>query len=234
MKKILYGLTLFIIAGIAALSGAIIGGIAMYQAGVNDQFSESNSVDNKPTITTIETTIEQLPEEFSEAQTTETIVENLPVLTSDELYIDIETPITDAVEKVGPAVVTVVDLDLSDPRFLGFFSALVWHVLLPPQKIEFFEAPSALLLALHGTFGPCARQDLSGRPTLAGSMVYLMFSSDRYESTFIQNKANYRSNVSSHFRAFCSAFSAARFSSSCSMRLAPSIIASPYFSFSME
>ena len=36
------------------------------------------------------------------------MVESLPALTSDEFYINIETPITNAVEKVGPAVVTVV------------------------------------------------------------------------------------------------------------------------------
>jgi 2-alkenal reductase len=106
-KRLIYGLTLFIVAGIAALSGAIIGGIAMYQAGVNNQFSMLNSSIEEPIVTTVEAENEQPLEVLSEGQTAEPVVEILPALTPDDSYSNIETPITNAVEKVGPAVVTV-------------------------------------------------------------------------------------------------------------------------------
>ncbi len=85
-KKIIYGITLFVVAGIAALSGAVVGGIAMYQAGVHQ---------------------EPIP---VEAQIEEPTVEALPAITTEKYIVDIETPITEAVEKIGPAVVTVVSL----------------------------------------------------------------------------------------------------------------------------
>ena len=90
-KRILYGLTLFIVAGIAALSGAIAGGIAMYQAGVNQQPVAAVT-------TPVETPID------------EPIAEVLPAITTEKFIVDVETPITEAVEKVGPAVVTVVGI----------------------------------------------------------------------------------------------------------------------------
>ena len=90
-KKILYGITLFVVAGIAALSGAIAGGIAMYQAGVNQQPIAEVTIP-------IETPIDK------------PVVEALPVITTEKFVVDIETPITEAVEKVGPAVVTVVGI----------------------------------------------------------------------------------------------------------------------------
>jgi 2-alkenal reductase len=107
-KKIIYALTLFIVAGIAALSGAIIGGIAMYQAGVNHQLSAVNASVDESFLESAEATIEQPLEALSEVTTVEPVVETSPTLSSDEFLINIETPITDAVEKVGPAVVTVV------------------------------------------------------------------------------------------------------------------------------
>jgi 2-alkenal reductase len=107
-KKILYGLTLFIVAGIASLSGAIIGGIAMYQAGVKNQYTEISSAEKEAIEVPVENKTELLLDEIVETQTVESVVETLPALTNEELYINIETPITDAVEKVGPAVVTVV------------------------------------------------------------------------------------------------------------------------------
>ncbi len=85
-KKIVYGLTLFVVAGIAALSGAIAGGIAMYQAGINQE------------PIAVATQIE------------EPVVEALPAVITEKFIVDIETPITEAVEKIGPAVVTVVGL----------------------------------------------------------------------------------------------------------------------------
>jgi 2-alkenal reductase len=106
-KKIIYGLTLFIVAGIAGLSGAIIGGVAMYQAGINNQFSTLSASVEEPIVATVEAALEQPLEDVSEEKTAEPTVETLPALTSDEFFTNIETPITDAVEKVGPAVVTV-------------------------------------------------------------------------------------------------------------------------------
>jgi 2-alkenal reductase len=90
-KKILYGLTLFIVAGIAALSGAVIGGIAMYQAGIH-----------QPTVDTDATQLETPMQE--------SVVEALPAVTTEKLIVEIETPITEAVEKIGPAVVTIVGI----------------------------------------------------------------------------------------------------------------------------
>ncbi len=87
-KKIVYGITLFVVAGIAALSGAIAGGIAMYQAGVSQQQAQQATALASP-----------IDEPAAEA---------LPAITTEKLIVEIETPITEAVEKIGPAVVTVV------------------------------------------------------------------------------------------------------------------------------
>lgn len=89
-KKIVYGLTLFVVAGIAALSGAIVGGIAMYQAGVNQQQIQQSTV--------VDSAIE------------ESVANPLPAITTEKFIVDVETPITEAVEKIGPAVVTVVGI----------------------------------------------------------------------------------------------------------------------------
>lgn len=85
-KKIVYGLTLFVIAGFAALSGAIVGGIAMYQAGSNQQLVAAVPQIENP------------------------VVEALPAITTEKYIVEVETPITEAVEKIGPAVVTVVGI----------------------------------------------------------------------------------------------------------------------------
>jgi len=87
-NKIVYGLILIASVGIASLAGAIVGGIAMYQAGINQQPSSIGSYLEKP--------VEEPP------------VESLPAVSTDPILVDIETPITEAVEKVGPSVVTVV------------------------------------------------------------------------------------------------------------------------------
>ena len=87
-KKIIYGLTLFIVAGIAALTGAIVGGIAIYQVANNQQPTAITTPDIEP--------VEK------------TAIDTLPAVTTEHFVIDIETPITEAVEKIGPAVVTVV------------------------------------------------------------------------------------------------------------------------------
>ena len=88
-KKILYGLTLFIVAGIAALSGAVVGGIAVYQAGIH-----------QPGVAAVANQIE--------APAAESAIDALPAVTTEKLIVDVQTPITEAVEKVGSAVVTVV------------------------------------------------------------------------------------------------------------------------------
>jgi len=88
-KKILYGFTLFVVAGIAALSGAIVGGIAIYQVGIQ-----------QPGVEAVANQIE--------VPTSETAIEALPAVTTEKLIFDVQTPITEAVEKVGSAVVTVV------------------------------------------------------------------------------------------------------------------------------
>jgi 2-alkenal reductase len=91
-KKVFYGLTLFVVAGIAGLTGAIAGGIAMYQAGNHLQPTAIATQSIQP----IESPVEG------------SIVETSPVVTTEHYLYDIETPITKAVEKIGPAVVTVL------------------------------------------------------------------------------------------------------------------------------
>jgi 2-alkenal reductase len=85
-KKVIYALAIFIVGGFAALGGAVIGGIAVYQA-VSDQNSD-----------------------VPPPQIVETVVEAAPATTSEMIITNIETPVTDAVEKVGPAVVTVMGI----------------------------------------------------------------------------------------------------------------------------
>jgi serine protease Do len=87
-KKIVYGLILIASVGIASLAGAIVGGIVMYQAGINQQPNSNGS--------------------YVEEPVEEPTVESLPAVSTDPIFVDIETPITEAVEKVGPSVVTVV------------------------------------------------------------------------------------------------------------------------------
>jgi len=94
-QKIVYGLAIFIIAGIASLSGAVIGGVAVYRA-----------------VAVLEPT-EVTP------QITEPVVDSAPASTSQIIISDIETPITDAVEKVGPAVVTVMGTIPGQTTFFG-------------------------------------------------------------------------------------------------------------------
>jgi 2-alkenal reductase len=81
-KRILYGVILIFVAGIAALGGAVAGGVAVYSA-LKDQASPPTIVESAPEIS--------------------------PVLSSGQIITtNIDTAITEAVEKIGPAVVTVV------------------------------------------------------------------------------------------------------------------------------
>ncbi|MFC1996612.1 S1C family serine protease [Chloroflexota bacterium] len=91
-KKFAYGFLLFIVAGIAALTGAITGGIVVYQTSIDKEPTPLASQHGQAT---------ELPVEGS-------MVDARPSVTSEHIVVDIETPITAAVEMVGPAVVTVV------------------------------------------------------------------------------------------------------------------------------
>ncbi|MBE9523821.1 MAG: trypsin-like peptidase domain-containing protein [Chloroflexi bacterium] len=87
MRRVIYSLLIILIAGISALSGAIAGGAVIYYF-----------VQNQPQLV-IPTPTESLA--------TETIASDEPQL-QQIIITDIDSAITDAVDKVGPAVVTVV------------------------------------------------------------------------------------------------------------------------------
>jgi len=91
-KHIFYALVVMIVAGISALSGVLAGGLAVYTAVSNQE----------PKTVFIETT------------------PSTPLETSYQtMHIDIDTAITQAVEKVGPAVVTVVGMVPGQNTFFG-------------------------------------------------------------------------------------------------------------------
>jgi serine protease Do len=93
-KRILYSLFVVIVAAVAALSGATAGGIAVYRALQNSQSASTTPVQT-----------------ISASSTTpQTIVINAT---------DIQTTITQAVQKVGPAVVTVVGTIPGQATFFG-------------------------------------------------------------------------------------------------------------------
>jgi 2-alkenal reductase len=87
-KKLLYGITLFIVAGVASLAGAVVGGIVVYQTTITQQNSEIQY---------------QLENTYDEPKQ-----ESIKPVSADRIPEETNTPITDSVEKVGPAVVTVV------------------------------------------------------------------------------------------------------------------------------
>jgi len=91
-KHIFYALVVMIVAGISALSGVLAGGLAVYTAVSNQE----------PTTVFIETT----PSTSLET-------------TNKTINIDIDSAITQAVEKVGPAVVTVVGMVPGQNTFFG-------------------------------------------------------------------------------------------------------------------
>lgn len=95
--RIVYAIAIFVIAGIAALSGAVVGGITVYQNVANRQL-----VVAAPTTTSVGPAVKAVP-----ASTTEITITN------------IETPITQAVENVGPAVVTVMGIIPGQTTFFG-------------------------------------------------------------------------------------------------------------------
>jgi 2-alkenal reductase len=91
-KHIFYALVVMIVAGISALSGVLAGGFAVYTAISNQE----------PVTVFIETT----PSPAFET-------------TYQTINIDIDTSITQAVEKVGPAVVTVIGIVPGQNTFFG-------------------------------------------------------------------------------------------------------------------
>ncbi len=97
IKRIIYILAIVLVAGISGLSGAAVGGFAVYQAVHQNQAAVSAAVDQK-----------SLP-----ASTTSSS-QSLTLNTTD-----VQTTITQAVQKVGPAVVTVVGTIPGQVTFFG-------------------------------------------------------------------------------------------------------------------
>jgi 2-alkenal reductase len=95
-KKILYILLVIVIAGASALTGAVAGGVAVYQAVAEKQPAN-------PGIQSI------LPEPDAQ-NPNQTLMMNLT---------DVETAITQSVQKVGPAVVTIVGIVPGQMTFFG-------------------------------------------------------------------------------------------------------------------
>jgi 2-alkenal reductase len=92
-KKVLYALVIILVAGISALSGVLAGGLAVYNA-VREQSLQVVTVQEAPVAVT-QTTTEQV------------------------VNVEVNTAITQAVENVGPAVVTVVGLIPGQTTFFG-------------------------------------------------------------------------------------------------------------------
>jgi 2-alkenal reductase len=96
LKRMLYILFVILIAVVAAGAGAIAGGLAVYRAAQEALATAASSPADTPVI--------------SEASQAETVVVSLN---------DVETTITDAVQAVGPAVVTVVATMPSQRSYFG-------------------------------------------------------------------------------------------------------------------
>jgi 2-alkenal reductase len=95
-KKIFYAGIMILVAAIAALGGSVVGGIAVYSA---------------------------LQDQQPSAEPTPVFVEAPPTLNSEQpveiVVTEMDTAITHAVEKIGPAVVTVVGLVPGQNTFFG-------------------------------------------------------------------------------------------------------------------
>ncbi|MCE9647187.1 MAG: trypsin-like peptidase domain-containing protein [Chloroflexi bacterium] len=97
-KKILYVLLIMVIAGGSALTGALAGGAAVYKVVSDKQGSGSPSISVPASLPNANNTPEQ------------TLVLNST---------DVETAVTQAVQKVGPAVVTIVGTIPGQMTFFG-------------------------------------------------------------------------------------------------------------------
>ena len=91
-KHVLYAFVIILVATLSAISGAVAGGVAIYSA-LNDQ---------EPTNVVVEATPPMTQE-----------------ITNQVINISIDTAITQAVEKVGPSVVTVVGIIPGQNTFFG-------------------------------------------------------------------------------------------------------------------
>jgi serine protease Do len=91
-KRILYAVVLMVVAGVAALSGAVAGGAAVYSA-LQDQSGPAIFTESSPGV--------------------------IPASSSQIVTTSIDTAITQAVEKIGPAVVTVVGIVPGQNTFFG-------------------------------------------------------------------------------------------------------------------
>jgi serine protease Do len=98
-KKTLYALLIMIVAGASALTGAAVGGVAVYKA-VSDKGQSGSPSISIPA--SIPNTNNNTPEQ--------TLVLNST---------DVETAVTQAVQKVGPAVVTIVGTIPGQMTFFG-------------------------------------------------------------------------------------------------------------------
>jgi serine protease Do len=96
-KKIFYILLVIVVAGVSSLAGAVAGGMAVYQA-------VSNTQSANPVIQSI------LPASNTSTNPNETLVMNST---------DVETAVTQSVQKVGPAVVTIVGTIPGQMTFFG-------------------------------------------------------------------------------------------------------------------
>jgi serine protease Do len=94
-KHVFYASLVVIVAAIAALSGVVAGGVAVYSA-LKDQIPNTETIIS--------------PTEVSQPAT------ELPL---QIVTIDTTTAVTEAVEKIGPAVVTVVGIIPGQSTFLG-------------------------------------------------------------------------------------------------------------------
>jgi 2-alkenal reductase len=91
-KHVLYALVIILVAGISALGGVLAGGVAVFSA-VRDQIPEPVIIESTPAA--------------------------IPATTNQVINVNVDTAITEAVEKVGPTVVTVVGLIPGQDTFFG-------------------------------------------------------------------------------------------------------------------
>ena len=106
LKKVFYGVILFAVAGISALLGAFAGGFGVYQA-LYDQIAEAKQASSATLIAILSLTAEPtlaLPTESAQ-----------PVV-----IVDMQAATIQAVEKIGPAVVTVTGTIPGQETWLGY------------------------------------------------------------------------------------------------------------------
>ena len=96
-KRIIYTLFVVVVAGVSAVTGAAAGGLAVYKAAKLEQAKVSPQVSPLTVASPVNTSEKQLVVNTTNIQTT----------------------ITDAVQKIGPEVVTVVGTIPGQSTFLG-------------------------------------------------------------------------------------------------------------------